>query len=202
VHSLVVYYCGFFVSEDSIQDRRSIRKGPFSKACYYRETLLRSSKEMVSIVDLENLSNSLVKTASRALGTETASFYLLDETKGVYNLKANIGQEKERYPQSLFSKADPLIQRLTSSQEGIVKEELEMAQDRLFELQVAEKMGELDAEISLPIMSKGKLIGILNLGHKEGKQIYSSEDLELLSTLTNQAAIAIENARLYENLKQ
>jgi signal transduction histidine kinase len=157
---------------------------------------------MVSIVDLENLSNSLVKTASRALGTETASFYLLDETKGVYNLKANIGQEKERYPQSLFSKGDPLIQRLTSSQEGIVKEELEMAQDRMFELQVAENMGELDAEISLPIMSKGKLIGILNLGHKEGKQIYSSEDLELLSTLTNQAAIAIENARLYENLKQ
>src|SRR5262245_64196771 len=43
---------------------------------------------------------------------------------------------------------------------------------------------------------------MLNLGHKEEKEIYSSEDLELLSTLANQAAIAIENARLYENLKQ
>src|SRR5207344_3365463 len=60
----------------------------------------------------------------------------------------------------------------------------------------------LDAEISVPIISKQKLIGFLNLGHKEGKEIYSSEDLELLSTLANQAAIAIENARLYENLKQ
>ena len=58
------------------------------------------------------------------------------------------------------------------------------------------------AEISLPIISKEKLIGILNLGNKPGREIYSSEDLELLSTLTNQSAIAIENARLYENLKQ
>jgi len=54
----------------------------------------------------------------------------------------------------------------------------------------------------LPIISKEKLIGILNLGHKEDNSLYSNEDLELLSTLGNQAAIAIENARLYENLKQ
>ena len=174
----------------------------FRKRIDYRETLVRSSKEMVSIVELENLSNSLVKTVSRALGTETASLYLLDETKGVYNLKANIGQEKERYPQVLLSKTDPLVRRLTGSQEGIVKEELEMAQDQMPGLQVAEKMNELEAEISVPISSKEKLIGILNLGHKQGKEIYSSEDLELLSTLANQAAIAIENARLYENLKQ
>ena len=192
----------FLFPKFRFQTEEALERVFFHKRTNYRETLLRSSREMVSIVDLDNLSNSLVKTVSRALGTETASFYLLDETKGVYNLKANIGQQKERYPQSLFSKGDPLIQRLTSRQEGIVKEELEMAQDKIFGLQVAEKMGELDAEISLPIMSKGKLIGILNLGHKEGKQIYSSEDLELLSTLTNQAAIAIENARLYENLKQ
>ena len=102
----------------------------------------------------------------------------------------------------MLSKNDPLIQSLTDTQEGIVKEEIEMAQDKMSGLQVAEKMSELEAEISVPITSKEKLIGILNLGHKEGKEIYSSEDLELLSTLANQAAIAIENARLYENLKQ
>jgi two-component system NtrC family sensor kinase len=180
----------------------ALEKVLFHKRTNYRETLLRSSKEMVSIVDLENLSNSLVRTVSRTLGTETASLYLLDETKGVYNLKAKAGLEKNQYPLAVLPKSDPLIELLTGSQEGIIKEELEMAQDKIFGLRVAEKMGELEAEISLPIMSKGKVIGILNLGHKEGKEIYSSEDLELLSTLANQAAIAIENARLYENLKQ
>jgi signal transduction histidine kinase len=199
---LLFIMVGFLFPKLRFRTEEALERALFQKRIDYRETLVRSSKEMVSIVDLEDLSNSLVRTVSRALGTENASLYLLDETKGVYNLKVNIGLEKEHCLQALLLKSDPLIQHLTSGQEGIVKEELEMAQDEIFGLQVAEKMGKLDAEISVPIISKQKLIGFLNLGHKEGREIYSSEELELLSTLANQAAIALENARLYENLKQ
>jgi signal transduction histidine kinase len=56
--------------------------------------------------------------------------------------------------------------------------------------------------VSLPLISKGQLIGMINLGYKFNKDIYSHEDIELLSTLANQTAIAIENARLYEDLKR
>ena len=199
---LLFIMVGFLFPKIRFRTEEALERVLFQKRVDYRETLLRSSREMVSIVDLENLSNSLVRTVSRALGIETASLYLLDETKGVYNLKVNIGLAKDRYPQALLSKSDPLIEHLTSVQEGVVKEELEMAPDKMSGLQVAETMGGLEAEISVPIVSKDRLIGILNLGHKEEKEIYSSEDLELLSTLANQAAIAIENARLYENLKQ
>jgi signal transduction histidine kinase len=59
----------------------------------------------------------------------------------------------------------------------------------------------LHAEIALPLNSKERLIAILNLALREGREMYSPEDIEVLSTLANQAAIAIENARLYENLK-
>jgi signal transduction histidine kinase len=199
---LLFIVVGFLFPKLRFRTEEALERALFQKRVDYRETLLRSSREMVSIVDLEHLSNGLVKTVSRALGTETASFYLLDETKGVYNLKANIGQDKNGYPLAMLSKSDPLVQCLTGNQEGIVKEELEMAQDKVAGLEVAKKMAEIDAEISVPIMSKEKLIGILNLGHKEEKEIYSTDDLELLSTLANQAAIALENARLYENLKQ
>ena len=77
-----------------------------------------------------------------------------------------------------------------------------MAQAAPESVPIVATMRRIDAEISLPIISKNKLIGILNLGHKEEKEIYCSEDIELLNTLANQAAIAIENARLYQNLKQ
>jgi signal transduction histidine kinase len=43
---------------------------------------------------------------------------------------------------------------------------------------------------------------MMNLGYKFTKDIYSHEDIELLTTLANQTAIAIENARLYEDLKR
>jgi signal transduction histidine kinase len=60
----------------------------------------------------------------------------------------------------------------------------------------------LEAEVSIPLISKGQLIGMINLSHKFNKDIYSHEDIELLSTLANQTTIAIENARLYDDLKK
>jgi signal transduction histidine kinase len=63
-------------------------------------------------------------------------------------------------------------------------------------------MSLLEAEVSIPLIWKEELIGMINLSHKFTKDIYSREDIELLSTLANQTAIAIENARLYEDLKR
>jgi signal transduction histidine kinase len=68
--------------------------------------------------------------------------------------------------------------------------------------EVIKKMSLLEAEVSIPLISRGQLIGMINLSHKFNKDIYSHEDIELLSTLANQTAIAIENAKLYEDLKR
>jgi len=193
---------GFLFPKLRFRTEEALERALFQKRVDYRETLLRSSKDMVSIVDLENLSNNLVKTVGRALGVEKASLYLVDEAKGSYNLNAKVGLGADQYLETALLRDDPLIRHLQKSREGVVREELEMARDDPARRLTAERMGQLDAEISVPIVSKQKLIGILNLGHKEGREIYSNEDLELLSTLANQAAIAIENARLYENLKQ
>jgi signal transduction histidine kinase len=86
--------------------------------------------------------------------------------------------------------------------EALIREELEMVSGGTRGGNLTRKMSQLKAEITLPLNSKDRLIGLLNLGHRERKEMYSQEDVEVLSTLTNQAAIAIENARLYENLKQ
>ncbi|HEX30984.1 TPA: hypothetical protein ENG04_12965, partial [Candidatus Poribacteria bacterium] len=60
-----------------------------------------------------------------------------------------------------------------------------------------EKVIKFDAEFFVPIFSKGKLIGILLLGPKVSGAAYSHEDSVLLSALADQAAITIENIRLY-----
>jgi len=194
---------GFIFPKMRFRTEEALERALFQRRVDYRETLLRSSKEMVSIVDIEQLSNRLVRTVARALGSEKASLYLLDEIKGSYKLKTGVGIDKEPFEQTnVLSRDDAVVRILQSQRECVVREELEMAREDPNAQRVAGRMGELDAEISVPIISKEKLIGILNLGHKEGKEIYSDEDIEVLSTLANQAAIAIENARLYENLKQ
>ncbi|MCL7452178.1 MAG: ATP-binding protein [Anaerolineae bacterium] len=54
--------------------------------------------------------------------------------------------------------------------------------------------------VVLPLVSGGKLVGIYLLGPKRSGDLYQTRELELLRTLSNQAAVAIANARLYEQV--
>lgn len=203
ISTLVLFIIvAFFFPKLRFRTEEALERVLFRKRIDYRDTLLRSSQDMVSIVDIKALSNNLVRTVGKSLGIERVSLLLNNDAQGNYGLEATVGLEFDR-PQAVFlSRGSPLIQLLQRRKEPIVKEELEWVPVGPETPQTVETMAKLEAEISLPIVSKEKLIGILNLGQKEDKTIYSNEDLELLSTLTNQAAIAIENARLYENLKQ
>jgi two-component system NtrC family sensor kinase len=56
--------------------------------------------------------------------------------------------------------------------------------------------------LGVPIVSKGRLFGNLYLTEKQGAEEFSKEDEKLAVTLAAQAAIAIENATLYEELQR
>lgn len=101
-----------------------------------------------------------------------------------------------------LSKNDPLPHYLQKIGEIIIREELAKGVNIPEINNAIKKMSLLEAEVSIPFISRGQLIGMINLSHKFNKDIYSHEDIELLSTLANQTAVAIENARLYEDLKR
>ena len=167
----------------------------------YRETLGKFSKAMVTILDLQSLSKRIIETITQTMGVEKASLFLWNEEKGGYSLfeSKNIKMTAST-PQ--LPKDDPLPHYLQKIGEIIIREELAKGAN-ISELNgVAKKMSFLEAEVSIPFISRGQLIGMINLGYKFNRDIYSHEDIELLSTLANQTAVAIENARLYEDLKR
>jgi signal transduction histidine kinase len=201
--SLVLFVAvGFLFAKFRYKTEEALDRVLFKKRYDHRETLLRFSRDMVSIVDLETLSDNLLLTVGQALGIEKASLFLSDEIKGSLSLRASIGLDKDRVKESPLLQEDPLLQKLMITSGPLVREEVKMARDGPEGQWIAERMDRLEAEVSLPLVSKDRLIGILNMGHKQGNEMYSHEDLEVLSTLANQAAVAIENARLYDNLKQ
>jgi signal transduction histidine kinase len=167
----------------------------------YRETLGKFSKAMVSILDLQSLSKRIIDTIAQTMGVEKASLFLMNEEKGGYVLQEsrNIKMASQT---PLLPKGDPLPCYLQKIGEIIVREELIKGANIPELKSVIEQMGLLGAEVSIPLISKGQLIGMINLSQKFDKDIYYHEDIELLSTLANQTAIAIENANLYEDLKK
>ncbi len=63
------------------------------------------------------------------------------------------------------------------------------------------KHGKERSYVVVPLHSKGRVIGALKLSSRKGNA-YSDRELEILEDLSKQLAIAIENARLYEELRK
>jgi len=205
LHSFVVFSLLFLAAIlfGRIKPRaeKAIEQMFFKDRYDYRETLGKFSKAMVSILDLQSLSRSVFETITQTMGVEKASLFLWDEEKGSYSLfeSKNI---KLASSTSKLLQDDPLPHYLQKIGEIIIREELAKGAN-ISELdEVVKEMSLLESEVSIPLIWKEQLIGMINLSHKFNKDIYSQEDIELLSTLANQAAIAIENARLYEDLKR
>jgi signal transduction histidine kinase len=167
----------------------------------YRETLGKFSKAMVTILDLQSLSQRIVETVTQTMGVGKASLFLWNEEKGGYSLFES-KDIKISASAPLLPKNDPLPHYLQKIGEIVIREELAKGANIPELNDLIKKMSFLEAEVSIPLISKGQLVGMINLGYKYNKDIYSHEDIELLSTLANQTAIAIENARLYEDLKK
>ena len=200
---IVFIVVGFLFPKLRIEAEGALERVLFKKSYDYRETLLRSSKDMISLIDIDSLSERLVQTISAAMMVEKASLCIAEESTGKFRINASTGSRDPRFKNIVLTKDDPLIRRFRRSPSPVVREEIEIQQNNAtVDRELVKRLTELEAEISFPILSKDKLIGILNLGGKQYKEIYSHEDIELLSTLANQAAVAIENARLYQNLKQ
>jgi len=183
------------------QTEKAVEQLLFKDKYDYRETLGKFSKAMVTILDLQSLSKRIIETITQTMGVEKASLFLWNEEKGGYSLfeSKNI---KMTASTPLLSKNDPLPHYLQKIGEIIVREELAKGANISELNEVIKKMSLLEAEVSIPLILKGQLIGMINLSHKFNKDIYSHEDIELLSTLANQTAVAVENAKLYEDLKK
>ncbi len=180
---------------------RAVEQFLFKNRYDYRETLAKFSKAMVTILDLQSLSRRIFDMITQTMGVEKASLFLWNEEKGVYSLfeskNINVTTSNPQLP-----KDDPLPQYLQKIGEIIIREELAKGANIPELKYIVDMMSLLEAEVSIPFISRGELVGMINLGYKFDKDIYSHEDIELLSTLANQTAIAIENARLYEDLKR
>lgn len=167
----------------------------------YHDTLSQFGKALVTILDLQSLSKKIIETVTQTMGVEKASLFCLNEEKAGYHL---LESKNVIFGPShlVLPEGDPLPHHLWKRGEIIIREELAKGSN-IPELEdVLERLALLEAEVSIPLISKGQLIGMINLSHKFNRDVYSQEDLALLGTLANQATIALENARLYEDLKR
>lgn len=168
-------------------------------------TLTRFSHAMVMNLDLASLQTEIVHTLQTVMGIEKLSLFLFEKDQGRYGLKASYGIDEERVNAVQLTSHGPFANFLLKQNQPIVKEEFQhglLGQDETGTGTLVETLTTMDAEVCIPLVNKTRLIGFVNLGHKPSQGFYSRDELKLLGSLANNAAIALDNAMLYEDWKR
>jgi diguanylate cyclase (GGDEF)-like protein len=151
-------------------------------------------------VDIDEVLTLIMKNVSRLLDAEAWSLLLLDKEREELIFKEVIGEKKEE----LEGKRMPLDKGVVgwtvkNKKPAIVTDPYK---DKRFFQNIDKQTGFITRTIlSVPLLSKGKILGIIEAINKKGKETFNEADLNLVSNYAEHAAIALENANLVQNLK-
>lgn len=173
----------------------------------YQKTISDLTNKLTTIINLDQIIDLVVDTIRDTMRLERSGVLLREERQGAINYKIErVAGFNEENGISLV-KDSFLTNYLAKIQKPLVREELGFlsdidkdAQEKEKFINLKEQMTKIEASLCLPLISNNILIGIIVLGGKVSGDAYTKEDLELLGVLANQAAIAIENARLYHEV--
>lgn len=165
----------------------------------YRTTLAEFSVSMTTILNLEDLQNRIVREVSSILKVNSAALLLLGADEDGYTIRCSIPPELGDSAGGLAEDSG-VVERITRDHALIVRDELRRILPRSEYESIEQEFERIDAEVIIPLFYRGQLGGLLSLGEKESADIYSQEDLNLLATLGNQAAVALENAMLHHKV--
>ncbi len=164
-------------------------------------TLSQFSKALVSILDFRTLTEEITRTLKQVMSIRHATLYIWDKQKNLYGPVApanHPGGSSHR-----FGMTHSLAVRLRQHQEPLVRDELEYLETQDHPGPLMQQLTALDVDVCLPFLNRHhQLIGFCMLGPRHTDTGYSAEDLQLLSSLGRNAGIALENALLYEEVKQ
>ena len=158
--------------------------------------MLEVSKAINSALDVKKVLHLLVKTATTSLDIKAAAVRLLDEKRQKMELVASYGLS-DRYINKGPVGADKSI---TEAMMGKAVSIYDVALDTraTYPKEAAEEG--IKSILSVPIALKGNIIGVMRIYTAEHRD-FSDDEITFISSLAEQAALAMENSRLYQKLK-
>jgi two-component system NtrC family sensor kinase len=168
----------------------------------YRRTLIEFARELGSPTDLGEMLESVADRLIRTLGIRHVAFFVWDEAEGKFHLELasnRRGRQTDNVPYGLdlsFLNSSPskpyLFFERTRHPLDVVSHD--------WPVTVRRSIAELELTYYLPCSARGRTIAYLGVSRTDTGDFLSSDDVELLVTLSGYVGIAIDNAMLYQSL--
>ena len=168
-------------------------------------TAMKAAQAMAREIDLETLLGRLMSIAIENAGAERGSLILERDGQAFVQAEGTMGTVEVK-----LRDAVPLDRAMTLSK-GIVNyvrrtlESVVLADARADDRYASDEYVGRQRPRSIlctPVLKQGRLIGVLYLENNLATGAFTSDRIKLLQLVSSEAAISIENARLYEEMKQ
>jgi len=172
--------------------------------------MIKRLEQLNALTELSALINSTLDTgeireraivaAIRLLNAEAGSLILIDQDSGDMFFEVAIGDKGDKVKEIRLKKGEGIAGWVAEKGEAIIIHDVQSDQ-RFFK--TADKRSTFITRdmVCVPVKTKDKVIGVLEAINR-GNGIFDEGDKEALIALANQVAIAIENANLYQELRE
>jgi phosphoserine phosphatase RsbU/P len=157
------------------------------------ETLAEIGRDVAAVLDLDELFARIAQLMRRVIDYRTFGILLINDERGELDMKFAVQYgEKVQVPRVRLGEG--LVGYAALHKEAVLVPDV--SQDPRY----IPLVPDVRSELVIPMLLKERCIGVLDLESPE-LEAFSKRDVEILTLLASQAAVAIENARLYETVR-
>lgn len=178
-----------------LEERVNLRTRELKKSKNRLSILYQISRSISSTLELNNILKIILDFSVKISGANRGSVMLLDEKKNVFFIKAAYNLSEKIIRKVTFAKDENTIGWVVKNKKPLYIKDLE--KDKRFS-----KKEEIDYKLKqllmVPIIIEGEVKGVINL---ESNNSFTTDIINLLKSFSEQAAVAINNARLYRKIQ-
>ncbi len=167
----------------------------------YLERIVKVSQILNTTLSLEPLLRIIIQSATELTHTEACSIMLLDKRTGELRFTHSIGEGSEGLRNMTVPLDNSIAGWIVRKRKPLLIRDAKT--DPRWHSQI-DKTIDFDTRsiLGVPLKVKDEVIGVMELLNKIDDRGFVQDDIQIASTLAAQAAIAIENARLLDELQQ
>jgi signal transduction histidine kinase len=163
--------------------------------------ILEATRAISSTLNLTELLDTVIRLARDVVKSEAASFLLMDAATGELYFDVAVGEKGGALQHIRLKKGEGIAGWVAEHQKPAVVNDV--TNDSRW-TQKGDKTSQFKTRsiLAVPMQLNGRLIGVMEAINRADNQPFSETDVLLLETFAAQAAVAIENARLFESIRQ
>jgi len=179
---------------NNLESKVKLRTDELKKSKDQLAILYQISQAISSTLDIKDILKMILKFSVKISGANRGSVMLLDEKKNIFSIKAAYNLSEKMIREITFTKDENTIGWVVKNKKPLYIRNLE--KDKRFSKKEAINYKIIQL-LMVPIIIDGEVKGVINLDNF-GKIKFSKNTINLLKSFSEQAAVALHNAQLYQ----